>query len=273
MNHVDITQQSPVIISLCPGIRGLERGLERVFQSVRVAAYVEIEAFIVENLLAAMEAGLVAPAPVWTNLKTFNPLPFRSRIDGITGGYPCQPFSAIGKQQGVADPRHLWPYILDCFRAIRPFFGFFENVANHLNIGYRQVRDDLERLGYTVKEGIYTAEEAGAPHLRERLFFLAVDNTFSQRLEGYAWHDGAKERWKKSQRPVAQAGIFPAGQGRFQYEFEPERTVESGLVHSVNGYGFLEDLHRAIGNSVVEQTAEIAFLDLLRKHYPEDGNR
>lgn len=86
---MDFTKQSPVILSFCPGIRGIERGLERVFREVRTATFVEVETFIVENLLAAMEAGVVAPAPIWSNLKTFDPKPFRGVIDGIIGGYPC----------------------------------------------------------------------------------------------------------------------------------------------------------------------------------------
>jgi hypothetical protein len=59
---------------------------------------------------------------------------------------------------------------------------------------------------------------------------------------------------------------FPAGQGNFQYPYEEPRQIESGLVYTIDGYNFTEDLHRAIGNSVVEQTAEIAFIDLLNKH-------
>lgn len=358
---MDFTEQSPVILSLCPGIRGIERGLERVFRSVRVAAYVEIETFIVENLLTAMEAGLVDAAPVWTNLKTFNPEPFRNRTDGIIGGYPCQPFSLAGNRGGTEDPRHLFPYIEKSIRTIRPLWCFFENVSGHLSMGYAEVSESLRDMGYRVEAAIFTAEEVGAPHQRERLFILAIlGNTGQQSLEGRGiggrfdqerWgepngsinksggtsevantNDRRSEQYQQDERifpelgesfaemanpgnvgldwwnptndtsndgsgcPENRKGVdsgergsqtwpneffkpegcgstgnhdrFPAGQGQFQYDWEEPRTIESSLVYTVNGYNFTEDLHRAIGNSVVEQTAELAFRDLLSKHFP-----
>lgn len=172
---MDYTEEPQSILSLCTGMRGLERGIERV-TSIRTVAYVEIEAFICENLVQQMEQGILASAPVWTDLKTFPSEQFHGKIHGITGGYPCQPFSVAGKRGGEEDPRHLWPYIKKMVGAIRPVWCFFENVPGHLTLGYREVRSDLEQLGYTVEEGIFSAEEVGAPHQRKRLFILAVAN-------------------------------------------------------------------------------------------------
>jgi hypothetical protein len=119
--NVDTALKSPVILSLCPGIRGLERGIEKALGGkLRVAAYVEIEAFIIANLLAGMEAGLLDAAPIWSNLKTFNARPFRGKIHGIIGGYPCQPFSVAGVRKGTSDPRHLYPFISRCIKKSRP---------------------------------------------------------------------------------------------------------------------------------------------------------
>ena len=59
---------------------------------------------------------------------------------------------------------------------------------------------------------------------------------------------------------------FPMGQGYEQWDWEEPRTIESGLGCTIDGYNFREDLLRALGNSVVEQTAELAFIDLLKKH-------
>ncbi|MGE3622986.1 MAG: DNA cytosine methyltransferase [Bdellovibrionales bacterium] len=94
-------------------------------------------------------------------------------MDIITAGYPCQPFSIAGRKQAEQDPRHLWPYIRDIMADLQPRIAFFENVAHHLRLGFEQVHDDLRGLGYGVKAGLFTAEEVGASHKRERLFILA----------------------------------------------------------------------------------------------------
>lgn len=97
ISHVDNPFKSPSVLSVCTGLRGIERGLKRAIKSeVRVAAYVEIEAFVIANLIAAMESGKLAPAPVWPDVKTFQAERFRGKLHGLIGGYPCQPFSQIG---------------------------------------------------------------------------------------------------------------------------------------------------------------------------------
>ena len=175
---MDITKEPQRIISCCTGLRGIERGLERAGIRVIPVVYLEIEAFICANLVGEMEAGLLAPAPIWTDLKTFDAKPFRGLVDGIIGGYPCPPFSNAGKRQGADDPRHLYPFISGIIEAARPVWCFFENVEGHLTLGYPEVSADLRSMGYAVEAGIYSAEEVGAPHQRDRLFILAIKSEF-----------------------------------------------------------------------------------------------
>jgi len=125
-------------------------------------------------LVAKMEAGLMDAAPVWTDLKTFPWESFRDRVDILTGGYPCQPFSAAGKRAGKDDPRHLWPWIADGIAAMRPKLCFFENVEGHISLGLSDVIEDLAGMGYRTTWGIFSAAECGAPHQRKRVFILAV---------------------------------------------------------------------------------------------------
>ncbi len=120
-------------------------------------------------------------APIWTDLKTFPWESFRDRVDILTGGYPCQPFSAAGKRAGKEDPRHLWPWIADGIRILRPRVCFFENVEGHISLGLSSVISDLEELGYKVSWGIFSAREVGAPHQRKRVFILAHDAHGEQR--------------------------------------------------------------------------------------------
>ena len=173
MSDVDCTKELPTVLSLCTGYGGIERGLELAGYQHRTIAHVEIEAFAAANLVAKMEEGKLVPAPVWSDLKTLPAHCFRDRIDVLTGGYPCQPFSAAGLRKGAEDPRHLWPYIYDHIRTIRPIRCFFENVEGHISLGLRQVIDDLEGLGYQTAWGIFSASEVGAPHQRKRVYILA----------------------------------------------------------------------------------------------------
>jgi site-specific DNA-cytosine methylase len=169
---VDITEKSFTVISFCSGYGGIERGLDLAGVKHRVIAYVEIEAFAIANLVSKMESGQLVPAPIYTDLKTFPAHIFRGCVDIITGGYPCQPFSAAGKRLGTEDPRHLWPYILDHIKAIRPVRCFFENVEGHISLGLREVIGDLEGAGYQATWGIFSAAEVGAPHQRKRVYIL-----------------------------------------------------------------------------------------------------
>ena len=173
---VDNPKQLPTVLSLCSGYGGIERGLELAGVEHRVLAHVEIEAFAIANLVAKMENGQLPPAPIWSNLKTLPVEPFRNRVEILTSGYPCQPFSAAGKRAGKEDPRHLWPYIVDIIRAVRPIRCFFENVEGHISLGLREVIADLESLGYSTAWGIFSAREVGAPHQRKRVYILADSN-------------------------------------------------------------------------------------------------
>lgn len=152
----------------------LDMGVERAIGPCSHVAYVEIEAFACDNLVKKMEQCKLDPAPVWTDLKTFPAGQFHGLVDGITGGYPCQPFSNAGKRKGKDDPRHLWPYIERILEAIKPIWCFFENVPGHLTLGFPDVLTSLHSMGFTVEAGIYSAAELGASHVRQRLFILAL---------------------------------------------------------------------------------------------------
>ena len=160
-------------LSLCSGYGGIDLGLRRVVPNLRTVAYAEIEAFAVENLLARMEGGQLDAAPIWSDLKSFPWSEFFGLVDVLSGGYPCQPFSAAGKRAGADDPRHLWPFISAGIAVMRPSLCFFENVEGHISLGLPDVIEDLGRLGYRATWGIFSAAEVGAPHQRKRVFILA----------------------------------------------------------------------------------------------------
>ena len=177
------TTKTTTHIGLCAGYGGIELGIKRVIPNLRSVALCEIEAFACANLVAKMEAGFMDAAPIWSDLKTFPWAEFRGKVDILTGGYPCQPFSSAGKRAGKDDPRHLWPWIADGIRIMRPRACFFENVEGHISLGLSSVISDLEEMGYRVAWGIFSASEVGAPHQRKRVFICAVANCIPEGLQ------------------------------------------------------------------------------------------
>ena len=174
MSHVDSDTINHV--SLCSGYGGIDLGLNRAIgERLRTVAFVEIEAFAAANLAAKAEAGLLDNAPIWSDLKRFPWGKFHGLVDILSGGYPCQPFSAAGKRLGAEDPRHLWPFISAGIAAMRPSVCFFENVEGHISLGLSDVIEDLGRLGYRATWCVASASECGAPHQRKRVFILAYD--------------------------------------------------------------------------------------------------
>ena len=106
--------------------------------------------------LALQLAGWPSDRPVWT------------------GSCPCQPFSAAGKGKGASDERHLWPVFRDLIRECRPEHVFGEQVANAVGHGWLDgVSTDLEAEGYAVGAVVLGAHSVGAPHIRQRLYWVA----------------------------------------------------------------------------------------------------
>jgi len=210
-------------ISLCAGYGGIDLGLKRAIPNLRTIAFSEIESFPIANLVAKMEAGYLDAAPVWTDIKTFPWEEFRDKVDILSGGYPCQPFSAAGKRLGRDDPRHLWPWIADGIVSMRPRICFFENVEGHISLGLREVISELEGLGYQTTWGVFSAREVGAPHQRKRVFILAERSSergsarFSRQI---AWQEGDAGI---SNNSCHQA--WPSRPGQPQHEWEPPRVV------------------------------------------------
>ena len=217
-------------ISLFSGYAGLELGLKRAAPALRTVCYVEREAFACANLVAKIEKGELDAAPVWTDIKTFPAKFFLGRIHLITRGYPCQPFSVAGKRRGTDDPRHLWPHIERIVEAVRPLWCFFENVSGHLGIGFPAVYRSLHNLGYKVEAGLFTAEELGAPHKRERLFILAYSGrAASGNQNGQA---GGRARQEDVPQGNGQAGSVRPGTAS-----ELGDTKRTGQQSSIYGQG------------------------------------
>ncbi|ENY6065019.1 DNA cytosine methyltransferase [Klebsiella pneumoniae] len=91
-----------------------------------------------------------------------------------TGSCPCQPFSPAGKGDGFADERHLWPQFFHLISERRPQHVFGEQVAaGNANVWFDLVQADLEGMGYAFGLVPFTSAGIGAPHIRERAYWVA----------------------------------------------------------------------------------------------------
>ena len=91
-----------------------------------------------------------------------------------TGSCPCQPFSAAGKRGGATDERHLWPAFFHLIEQLRPSTVFGEQVASKDGLAWFDlVQSDLEGAGYAATAYDLCAAGFGAPHIRQRLYFVA----------------------------------------------------------------------------------------------------
>jgi DNA (cytosine-5)-methyltransferase 1 len=128
---------------------------------------------------------------------------YANKIDILTGGFPCQPFSVAGKRKGTDDERYLWGEMLRAIQEIKPKFVIAENVYGITNIDgglvFQQVCLDLENQGYEIQAFIVPACAKNAPHRRDRCWFVAYDNerngkTIGFQTRGKEYLDGIEEQ-------------------------------------------------------------------------------
>ncbi|MGR7074606.1 DNA cytosine methyltransferase [Klebsiella aerogenes] len=127
-----------------------------------------------------------------------------------TGSCPCQPFSAAGKGDGFADERHLWPHFFHLISERRPQHVFGEQVASgNANTWFDLVQADLEGVGYAFGLVPFTSASIGAPHIRERAYWVAesAGEQCQKLLPGLAQGVGSEG----SRSPAKSTGLCSVG--------------------------------------------------------------
>lgn len=170
---------------------------------------------------------------------------WRGRIDVLSGGFPCQPFSLAGQRKGADDNRYLWPQMLRAIREIRPTWVVGENVAGILTMvqpgaevevggqaslfgeDYRKrvlhrqeyvietICRDLEREGYAVQPLLIPACAVGAPHRRDRIWFIARLVTHpkscrNSRTPHEAGREAERQDWNEVEQSIIGGSVRPA---------------------------------------------------------------
>jgi len=199
----------------------------------------------------------------WPNAESFDDITktdftkYANKIDILTGGFPCQPYSSAGQRKGKEDERHLWPQMLRAIREIKPKYIVGENVFGLLNwnggMVFDEVHSDLEIEGYEVQAVVIPAAAVNAPHGRDRVWFVATNTNSgakgSPRKSGGVESNGGdgylfKEQWGKSSEFDNRLHQFPrnATNTKFKSEGsdggtndETERNIRRGNEGDVFG--------------------------------------
>lgn len=201
--------------SLCSGYGGLDLAVEQHFGATTV--------WVADN---NRDASLVLAErfPGATNLGDIQLVDWSQvgRVDVLTAGYPCQPFSSAGRQLGTADKRHLWPHILRAIRTIRPRCVVLENVRNHLapRMGFGEVLGGLAESGFDADWILLRASDIGAPHNRARVFVLA-DLVSGEPVRGIPPADPNSTRWKRMEGRRQAGGVAITSASRSRASWGP----------------------------------------------------
>lgn len=229
-------QRLVVHLDLFSGIGGFALAAQMV-GGIKTAAFCEIDPWARQVL-----AKNFPNVPICEDVKTLNPNDY-GRIDLITGGYPCQPFSAAGERRGEEDARHLWPEMRRIVEAARPRWMLAENVAGHISMGLDEVLADLDAIGYAATATVIPACAVGAIHRRDRVWIAAHDSRL-----GIPWDIETKiPRIESLQRREDGGGLAPLR--------DMPALPASGLCRASDGIPRRVDRLRGLGNAIVPQVA------------------
>lgn len=255
-------------LALFSCIAGLSLGLERS-GICKTVCHVERADFAAASLAKAMARGELTPAPIWSDIRTFDGKPWRGIVELISGGFPCQDVSKAGKKAGLKEGNRtgLWFEYARIIDEIRPRIVVIENVPGLIGNGLDIVLADLRRLRYfTLRPILLEAASVGGLHHRERIFIVAyamqlgcldgepeehaVDRKQAQHASMPSTSTYTDEQGLEGEGSSWPVGNTPASLAR-QWAVEPD------VVRMVHGVPYRVDRIHCLGNAVVPAVAEI----------------
>jgi DNA (cytosine-5)-methyltransferase 1 len=206
---------------------------------------VELDPYCREVLLRRQEEGFLPPFPIWDDIRTFDGSGWRGKVDVVTAGFPCQPWSVAGKQQGEADDRNLWPDTIRIIREVGPRYCLLENVPALLaDQYYGTILGDLAESGFDGPWDCVPASAVGATHRRDRLWVMADAQDANGRRASRTTYTG--RRAAEIRRSVC--GAWP-----------PRPREVTAIPRVADGVAFRVDRLRALGNGQVPAVVRAAW--------------
>lgn len=202
-----------------------------------IVCAVERDGWCRHVLVQRQNEGSIQTFPIWDDITTFDGKPWKGTVDLVSGGFPCQAFSAAARGRNIPE-KDLWGEMLRVVREVCPTLVFAENVSEKPII---KAKEDLEGIGYRVEYIKLSAKDVGADHIRARYWLLAHSHHYGELCSTID----------------AEAQELPELCNSF-WESEPcEHGVVDGVAHRV-------ERNRAVGNGQVPLVAAVAFKRLVK---------
>ena len=202
-----------------------------------VVCAVERDDYCIEVLMRRQNERILPCFPIWDDICTFDGRPWKGTVDLVSGGFPCQAFSAAARGRNIAS-KNIWHEMRRVVREVCPHLVFAENVSERAIL---QAQDDLLQDGYNSKYIKLSAKDLGADHERDRFWLLAYTDYYSQlRQSKYA---------EAQELPKLRNGVWET--------FPDELRVSDGVA-------FRMDRLKALGNGQVPIVAAVAFCEIYR---------
>ena len=213
-------------VSLFTGIGGLDLAAE--WAGFETVLQVEREPFALQVL-----ENHWPDVPRITDVREVTSGAITGPVTVVSGGFPCQPFSAAGKRRGTDDDRYLWPELLRIVEELRPTWVVGENVSGLLSIDEGMEIDrmlaSLETRDYTPWVLHYPAAGVGASHRRDRVFIVAYSQSKRNNEQG---HEQFQSRKIQVSVGRSYSNMAHAGSVRCVWSKEPENEQQSRIAGS-----------------------------------------
>lgn len=212
----------------------------------------------------------------FSDIKNFTGYEYTKRIDVISGGFPCQPFSVAGQRKGKEDDRYLWEEMLRVIATIKPTYVVGENVTGIIGLALDTVLSDLEAQNYTTETFIIPACSKNAWHRRNRVWIIAYANNLSD-IRTTRKHEGKSfekrlQKWNKMEQPTITSDVWIFANTNDTVCEEQRKSItdetelfapkcsswwetEPGVGRVVDGLPGRVDRLKGLGNAIVPQVA------------------
>lgn len=243
-------------LSLFSGIGGLDFAAEMAgFQTVGQCEWADYPTKVLEKHWPDV--------PRWRDVRTLTGNSFEQRtglhtVEVISGGFPCQPHSVIGKRLAENDERHLWPEFMRVIREIQPKYVVGENVNGILSTIHESVCSDLEAQGYEVWTFSIPAYSVGAHHERYRVCIIGISKSKSRLQTDPEANPKRTHREARTDIVFQPWGSLP---GTYWAVHQPPICgMDDGIPDWMGGYQQYKERMQCYGNAVVPQQFYPVFL-------------